>query len=175
MQEVVQPFISVDINPQSVEGLCTKLASTFAEFGISAERSSSELHVSLAYVIGSCDQSVLAQIAKKIAESKLQARVMGVEILEGQTTGYDYIALSFESDNQFAAASAEISERISTRSFEGGFRSHLTLFRIKKGAVKKETVHSACSKISLADSPTICAKAVSVFNASYEKQLTIAI
>ncbi len=63
------------------------------------------------------EKTVLAQVAKKIAEQKLEARVVGVEVLEGQTTGYDYVALSFEANNEFAACSREISEELATRSF----------------------------------------------------------
>lgn len=174
MEQVTQPFISVDINPQSVEGLCEKLAAVLALNGINVERSGDDLHVSLAYVMGNCEKSVLAQVAKKIAEHKLEARVVGVEVLEGQTTGYDYVALSFEAGNQFAAVSQEISEELTTRSFQGGFRSHLTLFRMKKGEAKKESVHSICRDLNLAQTK-VCAKAVSVFNSSYEKQLTVAV
>ncbi len=175
---VVQPFISIDINPQTVDGLCEKLAAILAAHGIEVERNENEYHVSLAYVVGNCEKTVLAQVAKKIAEQKLEATVVGVEVLEGQTTGYDYVALSFEAGNQFANVSREISEELSTRSFSGGFKSHLTLFRMKKGEAKKDLVQSLCqnSKQSLSLGETkICAKAVSVFNSSYEKQLTIAI
>lgn len=178
MEQVTQPFISVDINPQAVEGLCEKLAAFLAAHGISVERSQNDFHVSLAYVVGNCEKSLLTQLAKKIAEQKLEAKVVGVEILEGQTTGYDYVALSFASENEFAAASKEISEELATRSFQGGFRSHLTLFRMKKGEIKKESVHSICKNAQLAAAlgeTKICAKAVSVFNSSYEKQLTVAI
>lgn len=176
MEEVVQPYISVDINPSSVAGVCQKLARTLSEMGIEAEQShGDDFHVSLAYVLGSCEKTVLAQIAKKIAEHKLEARVIGVEILEGQTTGYDYLALSFESENEFSVVSKEISQELTTKTFSGGFRSHLTLFRFKKGLVKKDSVESVCSCISLEEQPTICAKAISIFNSNYEKQLTVAI
>ncbi len=178
MEHVTQPFISVDINPQTVEGLCKKLAAVLALNGICVERSGTDLHVSLAYVLGNCEKSVLADVAKKIAEQKLEARVAGVEILEGQTTGYDYVALSFEAGNEFAAVSQEISQELSTRKFQGGFRSHLTLFRIKKGEAKKESLHSICQDLSLTHAlkqTKVCAKAVSVFNSSYEKQLTVAV
>lgn len=178
MEHVAQPFISVDINPQTVEGLCEKIAAVLAQNGICAERSGTELHVSLAYVLGNCEKSVLADVAKKIAEHKLEARVVGVEVLEGQTTGYDYVALSFEADNEFAAVSQEISEELVTRKFHGGFRSHLTLFRLKKGEAKKDSLQSICQDSSLTHAlkqTKVCAKGVSVFNSSYEKQLTVAI
>jgi hypothetical protein len=177
-ESVMQPYISVDINPHTVECLCEKLAALLATNGIAVERSEADYHVSLAYVVGNCEKAILAQIAKKIAEHKLEARVIGVEVLEGQTTGYDYVALSFETDNEFANVSREISEELSTRTFSGGFRSHLTLFRMKKGDAKKELLHSLCqnSRQSLSLNDTkVCAKAVSVFNSSYEKQLTVAI
>ncbi len=178
MEQVTQPYISVDINPQTVEGLCESIAAALASHGINVERSQNDLHVSLAYVLGNCEKAVLAQVAKRIAEHKLEAQVAGVEVLEGQTTGYDYVALSFEVGNEFAAVSKEISEELSTRSFQGGFRSHLTLFRIKKGEAKIESVSSICKDSRLAqklEQTKVCAKAVSVFNSSFEKQFSVAL
>ena len=176
MEEVVQPYISIEVNPQSVELVCAKLAQTLTTLGISVERNTQNFHVSLAYVLGNCDKSVLAQIAQKIAANKLEAKISGVEILEGQTTGYDYVALSFESNNQFASCSEEISKELSTREFDGGFRTHLTLFRMKKGALNKTSLESVCECLSKnCEQQIVSAEAVSVFNSSYEKQLSVAV
>lgn len=176
MEVVNQPYISVDINPNSVQAVFEKLSQSLDQLGISAERSHLNLHVSLAYVLGSCEKNVLAEIAKKVAEQKLEATVCGVEILEGQTTGYDYIALSFESNNDFVNCSKELSFELSTREFSGGFRAHLTLFRLKKGAIAKERAHTLCQSLSQkCDRSKVSAQAVSIFNSSYEKQLSVAI
>lgn len=176
MEEVVQPYISLDIKPESVANVCAKLAQSLRELGIEAEQSEQhDFHVSLAYVLGTCEKNVLSQIAKKIAQHRLEARVIGVELFEGQSTGYDYLALSFETENEFEVVSKEISEELSTKTFGGGFRSHMTLFKFKKGVVKSESVQSVCQCLSLEEKPVISAQAISIFNSNYEKQLTLTI
>lgn len=130
-------YISVEIDDRGLEGLSTGLRSLFREAGVECERASGASHVSIAYGDGEIEVEALERAASEIAALPFSVQVAGFEILTGQTTPYDYLAVVLEGSS-FGAAQSMASGLMKTRSFQDGFRSHVSLLKFPKGRVSRE-------------------------------------
>jgi hypothetical protein len=130
-------YISVEIDDRGLEGLRDGLRSLFGESGVECERASSASHVSIAYGEGDVEVEALERVASEIAALPFSVHVAGFEILEGETTPFDYLVVALEGSS-FGTAQSVASGQMKTRTFAHGFRSHVSLLKFPKGGVKKE-------------------------------------
>jgi hypothetical protein len=124
-------YVSVEIADRGLEGLSSGLAALFADAGIECERASSAAHVSIAYGEGDVEFEALERVASEIAALPFSVHVAGFEILKGETTAFDYLVVVLEGLS-FGTAQLVASGCMKTRSFEGGFRSHVSLLKFPK-------------------------------------------
>ena len=130
-------YISVEIKADMIEKFRAGLRETLLAKGVACENSSPSVHVSLAYVQGIATLEDVEALAERVASLGLEARAVGFEILEGQSTPYDYLAFTLDSRTGFDQARAIIEGEVATRTFGGGFKSHISLIKFPKGALAK--------------------------------------
>jgi hypothetical protein len=105
-------------------------------------------HVSIAYAEGSAPLNELKGIASEIATRDFSLGVRGLEVLQGETTPYDYLVLSLDGGMAFQSAVSRVEKRLSTRQFTGGFKTHVSLFKFTKGILKPEVARSLCARLA---------------------------
>jgi 2'-5' RNA ligase len=178
MTTIQNAYISIDLDRSALQPIFENLQRTLAELRIPAEISASSSHVSLAYVQGTCEKCHIENIARDLASEKLSAQVVGVEVFEGMTTDFDYVALTLARDNDFEQASEVLSGHFDVKQFAGGFRTHVTLFQIRKGVLSADesawlnsylrgSVHSDCQNT------TVSARSISVFNTNRQCEMAL--
>ncbi len=127
-------YISVKIDDRGLEGLRDGLRSLFSEAGVECERASSASHVSIAYGEGDVEIEALERVASEIASLPFSVHVAGFELLKGETTPFDYLVVVLEGSS-FGTAQSISSGVMKTRSFAGGFRSHVSLLKFPKNSL----------------------------------------
>lgn len=138
---IEDPYIAVEVPDQCLESLREKARQVLQSYGLSAELPERSAHVSLGYATGCETESRLTDLALRLAQSRMELRAKGMEILPGLTTPYDYVVLLLEEDEAFRRAREQIDAELPTRQMPGGFRAHVTLLRIPKASVGYEAAN----------------------------------
>lgn len=109
-------------------------------------------HVSLAYAKGEagvCNiQRILTEIQELDAGEGFCAKAVGFAVLPGVTTPYDYLAIEVEPSEWLMKANAIVRKHLRVRNFEGGFKNHISILRIPKGALKAETAKNLVRELN---------------------------
>lgn len=129
MQTIRDAYISVEIADQGLECLREGLRALIPM----CEDASTASHVSIAYGEGEVEMAALDRVTSEIASLPFAVHVAGFEILKGETTPFDYLVVVLEGSS-FGAAVSAAQGSMKVRSFEGGFRSHVSLLKFPKGA-----------------------------------------
>lgn len=140
---IENPCISVHLNSGSLDRLCRELKVVLKSKGIKVDYLSSELHVSIAYASGPTGATllrhVIGEIQKKIEErgERCYVEARGFTILAGVSTPYDYLAIELEPSIWLKSAGRIARRHLRVRGFAEGFKNHVSLLRISKGALDK--------------------------------------
>ena len=135
-QTIRDAYISVEISDGGLESLREGLRALFEDCDVDCEIASSAAHVSIAYGEGEVEMDALERVASEIAALPFSAHVVGFDILEGQSTPFDYLVVSLEGSS-FEQAQSVASGCMKTREFNGGFHSHVSLLKFPRGSVSK--------------------------------------
>jgi hypothetical protein len=137
-RSIQNPYISVALKGEKLNGISFGLQETLKNQGVDCESASQSVHVSIAYTEGAASYQAIQAIAAEIAFEGFAVRASKFEILEGQASPYDYLVLSIDSDGAFKQAVEIVEGRLATRRFEGGFKSHVSLLKFRKGTLASE-------------------------------------
>ncbi|MES2964833.1 MAG: hypothetical protein V4760_13160 [Bdellovibrionota bacterium] len=165
-------YISVEIRDTALQALREGLKRSLEDIGIGCEVASHDAHVSIAYGEGDVALSELEETAREITCRPFTVSVVGFEILNGLTTPYDYLVIKLSSDGDFTEAVQCAADHINTRTFNGGFHSHVSLLRFPKGALDSEHAQELIREMNAAQSgamalgcrPCLRGDSVSVFD-----------
>jgi hypothetical protein len=136
MKRLIQnPYISIALKGERLSGFSCGLQDALKSQGVECESASASAHVSIAYTEGSASYQAIQDIASEIACEGFAVRASKFEILEGQSSPYDYLVLSIDADGAFRQAVEIVEGRLATRRFEGGFKSHVSLLKFRKGTL----------------------------------------
>jgi hypothetical protein len=179
--KIPDAYISIEIKTETIERFRSGLKGALRAGGLECEDSSPSLHVSLAYVEGDADLDDVTRLAEKVAALGFEAKAVGFEILEGQATPYDYLALQLDSKAEFDHARAMIEGEVATRRFKGGFKSHISLLKFAKGslsaAMARELVRelnaSHGAALALGCETCLEGECVCVFDTNRERRLSV--
>lgn len=141
-------YISVELRPDSIQRLRMGLQQTFENQGIQCEPSSPSAHVSIAYTRGEADIKAIEFIAQAIAQDDFEVHIIGFDLLKGQNTPYDYLAMAIEADGDFRNAVELVEGKMPTRQFEGGFKGHVSLLRFKKDSLETELIEDLMRELN---------------------------
>lgn len=131
-------YISVEIAKSGLQDLSAGLKDHFNQSGIDCDILSTDSHVSIAYGEGEVEIEALDRVASEIADLAFSLRVDRFELYSGLTTPFDYLVVNLKSDRCFEDALTVAQGCMKTKSFEGGFRSHVSLLKFPKGSVSLE-------------------------------------
>jgi hypothetical protein len=142
-------YISVSLNDEIIGGFQRALSESLALEGIECENSSAHAHVSIAYTEGECQMDLAERLAKKIASCSFEVNAGLFEVLEGQTTPYDYLVLSLDgASSALQNACSVVEGALRTRQFQGGFKSHVSLLKFKKGSITLERLEELVEEMN---------------------------
>lgn len=137
---IQSPCIAVHLRSGSLLSLQRELQNVLKKLGVETERTDSAPHVSLAYANGETGlwsiRRVLSEIQKLNKGEAFYARAVGFALLPGRSTPYDYLSIEVKPSEWFKKAKAIVEKRLRVRSFNGGFKNHISLLRIPKGTLK---------------------------------------
>lgn len=173
MEKIKNPYFSVELNGDAIVGLKERLKSALKARGVPCEDASASAHVSIAYTEGDAPVQELERIASEITHRtkegfKLPTR--GLEIFEGLSTPFDYLVLSLEAEGAFRRALDVVEGRLSTRRFQGGFKSHVSLLRFKKGALAQ--MKALCEQLT-GECPCLMGERICVYDTNRERFLSL--
>lgn len=165
-------YISVEIRDTALQALREGLKKSLEDIGVGCEVASHDAHVSIAYGEGDVALSELEETAREITCRPFTVTVVGFEILNGLTTPYDYLVIKLASEGDFQDAVRCASDHMATKSFRGGFHSHVSLLRFPKGALDCEHAQDLIREMNAAQSgamalgcrPCLRGDSVSVFD-----------
>lgn len=174
-------YISVEIKDGALQHLREGLKKSLEAIGIECEVASHDAHVSIAYGEGDVALSELEETAREITGKPFMVHVDGFEILHGLTTPYDYLVIKLRADGAFENAVRCASDHMTTKNFDGGFHSHVSLLRFPKGELDswaaKELVHdmNAAQRgaFALGCRPFLKGNCVSVFDPDRRRRLQV--
>jgi hypothetical protein len=181
MNQIIRDaYISIEIADHGLDCLRNGLHALFGGSGVECEMASSAAHVSIAYGEGDVEIEALERVASEIAALPFSVNVVGFEILSGRETKFDYLVVALEGDSMNAAV-ATASGFIKTRTFDGGFRSHLSLLKFPKGTVTSEWASKVIAEMNVCQAAALAlgrasvslrGSVVSVFNAQRARCLS---
>lgn len=149
---IQSPCIAVHLRSGSLLSLRRELQRVLQNLGVETERTDSAPHVSLAYASGETGlwniQRCLSEIQKLDVGEGFSARAVGFAILPGVSTPYDYLSIEVEPSEWLKKANAIVKKHLRVRSFEGGFKNHISLLRIPKGALKPEVAKNLIRELN---------------------------
>lgn len=145
-------YISVEIADQGLESLREGLRVLLGQEVAGCEVASSAAHVSIAYGEGDVEVEALDRVASEIAALPFSVRVAGFEFLEGTATPFDYLVVKLDADGDFSAAVEAAQVCMKTKTFNGGFCSHISLLKFPKGAVTRDWAEKVISEMNICQS-----------------------
>lgn len=160
--------IALDLNPEDLEPVQVKLTKIFKKYKVEYSRIKN-LHVSTAYLLGYNRFSDLAQLIDLISNYIFEFKITGMEVLNGATTGKDYVVLNLTAPDNFYKALKIIETESDILQFPGGFKTHISLYSVTKGSLTPAIVQElnellVNSAFKLAHQITIKPQSISVFN-----------
>ena len=132
-EQISDPYINVEIKHDGLMHFCVGLAESLSCSGVVCELASESAHVSIAYGHGLSSMEQIEHVASQIAHEKFSACARHFEMLEGLTTPFHYLVLALDGKGDFRRAVEKVEDRLQTRKFEGGFKSHVSLLKFEKG------------------------------------------
>lgn len=169
------PFLSLKINPDDISPLVSSITKLLSQFGVPYQLCNNE-HVSLAYVLGDYKKEEIDFVVDEICEKGISVRVIGVDILEGLTTPFDYLALKISQDDEFEYAKGYIREHFKIKEDFGGkpFAPHISIIKFEKNLLTKEDMENLCRYIEVLNVDITCrcvvsAKELEIFSKDYKK------
>lgn len=172
------PYLSLKVDESDLSPIIRALSSILDEFGLTYKLCN-RFHISLAYVIGEHNKEDFEDILKEISEAEIVVKPIGVELLEGQTTPYDYLSLKISEPDDFEYAKGLIRENFKTKeSFNGKpFSPHISLVMFDKSEImklSKEDREYLCRyiEIQLIDQVYRCkinSEEVELYSSNYKK------
>ena len=152
MGTINNAYISVEIADQGLESLREGLRVLLGQEVAGCEVASSAAHVSIAYGEGEVTVEALDRVASEIASLPFSVRVSGFEFLEGSATAFDYLVVKLDSTGAFNAAVEAAQGCMKTKTFNGGFCSHISLLKFPKGSVTREWAEQVISEMNVCQS-----------------------
>ncbi len=134
MRKIENPYIAVELQERSLAPVRRSLLARLAESGLNAEEPEGGAHISLGYGLGERTEEDLLLLARRLARLRLELKVKGIEVLRGLSTPFDYIVLALEENEAFRRARGQVESALTTKEMPGGFRAHVSLLRVPKGA-----------------------------------------
>ena len=135
MNTIENAYLAVELHAKPVEPVRRVFLDHLKSQNIDVEIPSRGVHVSLCYSMGQTCKDQLEHLAKILASECMEMRVTGAQLLRGQTSPYDYVTLTLEGCASFARAKAYVEDALPTRNFPGGFKVHVSLLQVPKGAL----------------------------------------
>ena len=145
-------YVSVEINDSGLETMREGLRSMFGESGIGCEIASSAAHVSIAYGEGEVAVEALDRVASEIAALPFTVRASGFELLKGVATEFDYLVVTLDHEQCFGAAVEAVQGCMKTKSFAGGFRSHVSLLKFAHGSFSRSWAERVIAEMNASHS-----------------------
>jgi hypothetical protein len=132
------PYLSLKIDESDILPIVRSVAKILDQLDI-VYKLSNRFHISLAYVIGDHKKEEFYDVLKEIAEAEIIVRPIGIELLEGQTTPYDYLSLKLNQPDDFEYAKGLIKENFKIKENFGGttFSPHISLAILDKTETAK--------------------------------------
>lgn len=173
-------YISVEVADSGLDFLRESLRSLFGASGVGCELASNGSHVSIAYGEGEIAVEALERLASEIAALPFSVRVASFEFLEGLSTPFDYLVVNLEGAGAFRAAVEAVEGCMKTKAFAGGFRSHISLLKFRKGALPRAWAEEVIAEMNACQSAVhalgrrVCLQGaqVSVFGADRCRQFS---
>lgn len=169
------PFISLKINADDISPLISSITKLLDQFSVPYQLCNNE-HISLAYVLGDHKKEDLIPIINEICEKGFSVRISGFEVLEGQTTPFDYLALKLTQNDEFEYAKGFIKEHVSIKENFGGkpFEPHISVVKFEKGILNKDDFESLCRYLEVLNIDVTCrcsvsAKEIELYSKEYAK------
>ena len=141
-------YISVEIEDAGLNLLRHGLRTLLGDAVKGCEVASNAAHVSIAYGDGDVDVEAIERVASEISALPFSVKVEGFEFLEGESTPFDYLVVKLESDGAFDAAVKAAKGSMKTKSFSGGFRSHISLLKFPKGSLDKKWAQQVVNEMN---------------------------
>jgi hypothetical protein len=149
LSKISNAYISVEIADAGLECLREGLKSLLGEQISGCEVASNAAHVSIAYGEGEVEVEALDRVATEISSLPFSVRVAGFEFLEGSTTPFDYLVVKLDSDGAFTAAVEAAQVCMKTKTFNGGFCSHISLLKFPKGSVTRDWAEEVIAEMNV--------------------------
>ena len=147
-QQIENAYISVELKADAIKRFRSGLRESFQSQGIACEDASANPHVSIAYGEGHVGLDEIGEVAEEIASTGFQVRAKSFELLSGQTTNFDYLVICVESSGDFANAVDLIEDHMQVKTFEGGFKSHVSLLKFEKGSLARDAAEELVRELN---------------------------
>ncbi|MCM2281081.1 MAG: hypothetical protein NDI61_04460 [Bdellovibrionaceae bacterium] len=131
---IQDPYIAVEFTDTALHSIRESLQRALASCGVATEKPERDAHISLGYGLGCETENRIKDLAQRVAASHIELRVVGVEVLAGLTTPYDYVVLVLEENDVFRRVREQIESELVTKSMPGGLHVHTTLLRVPKNS-----------------------------------------
>ncbi len=173
-------YISVEIAKSGLEGLSAGLKDHFNASGIVCDVISQESHVSIAYGEGEVSVESMDRVATKIAALAFSVKVDRFELFRGVTTPFDYLVINLEADPCFNDALSAAKGCMKTKSFDGGFRSHVSLLKFPKGSFSRAWAERVIGEMNVCQAAaqalgrqvSLQGEMVSIFSSDRQRHVT---
>lgn len=148
MGTIRDAYISVEIEDAGLNLLRHGLRTLLGDSVKGCEVASAAAHVSIAYGEGDVDVEAVDRAVSEISGLPFSVRVEGFEFLEGEATPFDYLVVKLESDGAFNAAVEAAKGQMKTKTFSGGFHSHISLLKFPKGSLDKKWAQQVVNEMN---------------------------
>lgn len=169
MNAIENAYFAVECRAKPIEPIRRCFLEHLNKSGFHAEAPAQALHVSLCYCQGRLSEEKIEALARELANEKIELKVSGVELLRGLSTPCDYIALTLEESESFHRAKAMAETELPLKKFQGGFKVHVSLLQVPKGALDDIDFTYLNAQLAELARPfclqtLICGEALSVFD-----------
>lgn len=111
-------------------------------------------HISISYVLGNIEDSLVEQVSNEIVESPFKVKVVGIKLVDSPYYGGDIVSLAVTHSDEFLYCQEFLkenfqdSEEVTFKEFHDGFHAHISLFVIKNLPLKDKDLLSRYIEIS---------------------------
>jgi hypothetical protein len=174
VQNVTNACLLIEVDTVGLEDIKGLIAKMLQDIGIKATLLPQDPHISVGYTIGNMSLEFLKSVASEIAEKSFDLRAAEIELLRGHTSTRDYVALSIAPSADLEYIVGLVSETAITRTFEDGFKTHLSLFSIDKTEATELELDTLARvlelrSLGLVSGTKIGIKSVSIFSDARER------
>jgi hypothetical protein len=168
LKKLENTLIAMEVNNQDIESEQDSLLNILSDLNIVFYKLLNP-HISLSYLNSSIPISILEEEIINTSKKQWHFIIKAIKILPGLTTPRDYISFELTTPDDFTNFIDRIHHRAGCEKmkFPGGFKAHISLLSIDKGALSEEIIANINHKIysyTMKISPIIKPRYVTLFN-----------